>query len=181
MALAQWTQAIVSVNRVEKFLKLSEVKNDKSIYNRSDESMTKGAVKVTNATIFWRDPDTPIDDTDDSSHDSASISGSNHSLSKKDKKVSNMSNTNADDSEEVQELKYPQSILNDVNFSVAAGDLVAIIGRVGSGEISERYFRSILVFMTMHSDFFLTSHVHCSMLSSVQANPLLHQLYSTKL
>lgn len=136
MALAQYAQAKVSATRVEKFLKLKEVRNDKSIYNRDDDGLTKGSIKVNNATIYWRDPNTPLDETDDSSSDASSLSGSNHSFSKSTSMKKDKSETNVADSE-IVELRYPQAILNDVNCDVQSGDLVAIIGRVGSGE---KYF-----------------------------------------
>ena len=151
MALAQYAQAKVSVTRVENFLKLKEVRNDKTIYNRDDDDLTKGAIKVNHATIYWRDPNTPLDQTDDSSSDASSLSGSNHSLSKstsmkKDK--GNKSETNVADSE-IQELRYPQAILNDVNCNVQSGDLVAIIGRVGSGEkYHVLFYCEVIIFLS---------------------------------
>ncbi len=137
MALAQYAQAKVSANRVEKFLKLKEVKNDQSFYNREDESLERGSVNFKDATIYWRDPNVPLQDASDHARsDSSSLSGSSHSRGslKNDIKGNDKtkSETNVDDTEE-EELRYPQAILSNLSFSVKSGELVAVIGRVGSG------------------------------------------------
>ena len=129
MSLAQYAQASVSAKRIEAFLKLNEVRNDKEVYDRDSEDLSTGEVVINNATIYWGDPNVPIPVTDDSSHSSIGSSAN----SKTGRRKSNQDDYNVI-AEEEPEMRYCKPIVNDVNVNIYQGELLAIIGRVGSGK-----------------------------------------------
>lgn len=144
MSLAQLAQAKVSALRVEGFLRLKEVSNQSisadgqvtATYNRDDDSLKVGEIKVHDASIFWGDPNIPIQDND--VRDDASSVGASSTQSKSSaKKSGKSSKTDKDeggDVEEPHELKYPKAILSNVNMNVVPGELCAVVGRVGCGK-----------------------------------------------
>lgn len=146
MSLAQLAQAKVSALRVEGFLRLKEVCNQTvstdgqvtATYDREDDSLKTGEIKVHDACIFWGDPNVPIQDNDavdDASSVGASSTQSKGSTKKKsDGKSSKTTKDEVGDVEEAQELKYPKAILSNVSFNVVPGELCAVVGRVGCGK-----------------------------------------------
>jgi ATP-binding cassette, subfamily C (CFTR/MRP), member 1 len=114
MALAQLSQAQVSIGRVASFLGMKEVSEDG--YIREEDNCGKGEVLIENATIYWKDPNTPITKADIA-----------------DKSLNKSEHTKQS---EEGELVYPKPVVSDISLSVAAGELYAVVGRVGSGKSS---------------------------------------------
>ena len=132
MALAQYAQASVSARRVEAFLKLNEKRNDKDIYDNDAASLEIGQISVKNSTIYWGDPEQPMANRDDSSSHSLDMSSSRHSTkSKSNEADDNKATTN---NSEEPEVRYHQPIVNNADLNVNPGELLAVIGRVGSGK-----------------------------------------------
>lgn len=128
MSLAQYAQAKVSMQRMQKFLHLSEIKSQPTDKHSTNEE--KGTVIVENATIYWRDPNDlskPIETKDDTDNKNKQ----KDSASKSPKIVEE----NDNDDNEVAESNLPNTaVLTDVNWKVQPGELCAIVGRVGSGK-----------------------------------------------
>ena len=114
MALAQLSQAQVSIGRVASFLGMKEVSEDG--YIRDEDNGGKGELLIENATIYWKDPKIPISKTDLS-----------------DKSMNTSEHTKQSDEGEV---RYPKPVISNISLNVAAGELYAVVGRVGSGKSS---------------------------------------------
>jgi len=133
MALAQLAQAKVSVDRVSSFLGMAEGNVGKGLYVREDTASTattadleeekktescSGEIVVEGATVYWSSPD----------DSEASIS------SKKDGPKSSTDDKNYCAREVELEAAHSSAILSDINLKVEAGQLCAVIGRVGCGK-----------------------------------------------
>lgn len=125
MALAQYVQAKVSAKRVEAFLKLKEVnKSDLATsgsYNRHDDSILKGQIVVDDIDIYWGEPDSTQASKEDSTHESSVNGDSSHADSTNDVKTEDPEVAN-------------RAILKSVSLNIKPGELMAIVGRVGSGK-----------------------------------------------
>lgn len=129
MALAQYVQAKVSTHRVEAFLKLREVnKSDvqsdlatNGSFNRHDESILKGQIVVNDIDIYWEEPDNTETSTEDSMNAQSVHGESSHADSLSDVKV------------EEPEITH-RAILKGVSLNIKPGELMAVVGRVGSGK-----------------------------------------------
>jgi ABC-type multidrug transport system fused ATPase/permease subunit len=116
VSLAQLAQAKVSAARVQKFLEMKEVGNESfaggGSYSRMDEGA--GEIRLQNATIYWSDPNIPLEET----------------------QHSRRSSRNNDDTEtsENPPMRYPKPILSNVSLHIRPGELCAVVGRVGSGK-----------------------------------------------
>jgi ABC-type multidrug transport system fused ATPase/permease subunit len=122
MALAQIAQASVSAARVQQFLLMKEVGSGEQIgtgtYDRDAEA-SPGDIQVKSLTVYWKDPQIPLDETQHSIK-------STHSADSK----SNL--TEADT--EIGDIKYAKPVLKDVSVHVKPGELCSVVGRVGSGK-----------------------------------------------
>ena len=125
VSLAQLTQASVSAARVQNFLEMQEIQlgsSENGGYVRDDLPSVPGAgeIKIEKATVYWRDPNIPLEE-------------SNHSRRSKD-----------DDKSDITELeivegcgeviRYPKPILEDISIHIKPGELCAVVGKVGSGK-----------------------------------------------
>jgi len=128
MSLAQYAQAKVSASRVEAFLKLKEIKDGQAVgngkYTRNESSSAAGGIIVKDAEICWSDPVLPLDSTTGKSEE---ISDATSVASSTDKDASSLEDGS-------QALIYPKAILKDINFTIAQGELCAVVGRVASGK-----------------------------------------------
>lgn len=120
MAFAQLAQASVSAARVQKFLTMKEVGRGEKIGNGTfirEEEAEKGEIDVKHATIYWSDPNIPIDET----------------LSSRRVDEESEERTRSSDAE-ATDVRYPKPILDNVSMNVKPGELCAVVGRVGSGK-----------------------------------------------
>mmetsp|Transcript_6430 Transcript_6430/g.9093 ORF Transcript_6430/g.9093 Transcript_6430/m.9093 type:complete len:1412 (+) Transcript_6430:44-4279(+) len=129
MALAQYAQAQVSIERISRFLGMAEVQ----LVARKNvpEGISGGEIKVENAEIYWSDPSIPIDKKTD---DDSFLDGSSHSSTKNASGEADLTSTDDDESLSSQSQNFPKAVLKDINLRVAPGELCAVIGRVGSGK-----------------------------------------------
>jgi ATP-binding cassette, subfamily C (CFTR/MRP), member 1 len=116
MALAQYAQAKVSLGRVAIFLGYMEVNLEG--YHREEQG--DGEIVIENATVYWSDPNIPMSraEVDDKSLDKSEHTKSDHS------KMSE------------EDLVYPKPVVSDISLRIAARELCAVVGRVGSGKSS---------------------------------------------
>lgn len=124
LAFAQLSQASVSAARVQKFLMMKEVgRGDKiGIGTFEREEMAKGEIEVKDATVYWSDPNIPLDETQ-------------HSKKSLDSTVGDRAaDTELDVVESAADDKYPKPVLENVSLKVIPGELCAVVGRVGSGK-----------------------------------------------
>jgi ATP-binding cassette, subfamily C (CFTR/MRP), member 1 len=126
VSLAQLSQASVSAARVQNFLEMQEIQKGNSPgnagYVRDDIPSKSGAgeIEIQNATIYWRDPKIPLEE-------------SLHSKRSRDDDKSDI--TELDIVEESGEVvRYPKPILEDISIYVKPGELCAVVGKVGSGK-----------------------------------------------
>lgn len=128
MALAQWAQASVSAARVQKFLSMKEVGRAEKIgdgtYVRDETQNTGASIEIADATVYWSDPSVPSASIDDTTHSKRSTN------SKEEKSVA----TEPEILEGAIAVKYPKPVLDNVSINVKAGQLCAVVGRVGSGK-----------------------------------------------
>ena len=117
MALAQYAQAKVSLGRVAIFLGYKEVTGEG--YYRDERG--DGEIAITNATVYWADPNIPISRSDS---DDKSLEKSEHTTKSDHSKMSD------------EDLVYPKAVVSNITLSIATGKLCAIVGRVGSGKSS---------------------------------------------
>ena len=85
-------------------------------FNRNEAA--EGEIDIKNATIYWSDPNIPLDDTQHSRRSS---------------KSSKNEGTDTDAETEGAE-RYPKAILSDLSMNIKSGELCAVVGRVGSGK-----------------------------------------------
>jgi ABC-type multidrug transport system fused ATPase/permease subunit len=125
VSLAQLAQAKVSAARVELFLGLKEISRAGSIesgqYTRNEDA--KGEIVVKDATVYWDDPNEPIDVTE---HEGSSI-GTMSSIDEEDA-------SSVASSAEDPKVRYPKASLKKVTLRVSPGELCAVVGRVASGK-----------------------------------------------
>lgn len=120
MALAQLAQASVSGARVQKFLGMKEVGSGEIVAGRGsysrDDAEGAGEIEINNATVYWSDPNVPID-----------MDETQHSKSSKSEPLTEteIESTN---------LKYPKAVLKSVSMKVETGSLCAVIGPVATGK-----------------------------------------------
>ena len=152
MTLAQLAQASVSAKRVEEFLRFSEVEcedpvDGRKIYDGNDDTLKTGEITVNNGTFYWGDPNTPIKQS--SNHDDLSVasSSSGTSSSKSFKKNEKPDVAKSDSESQPEELRYHQPILSDVTLKCNKGELLAIIGRVGSGKNESNFITWMVSFL----------------------------------
>lgn len=124
VALAQLAQAKVSAARVELFLGLKEVSRGGSTgssqYTRNEDA--RGEIILKDATIYWDDPNEPIEVTD---HDgTASVTMSS---------ISEDASSVVSSAEDPQ-VRYPKAALKKATLRVSPGELCAVVGRVASGK-----------------------------------------------
>ena len=138
VALAQLAQAKVSAARVQTFLELPEIgdralltetgedsspgdesKKPKGVYVRNSEPLAAGAgsIVLDKATIYWNDPEVPLDETQHSRTTRKSASGDEET-----------------DAESTVQVRYAKPVLNQVSLEVQPGQLCAVVGRVASGK-----------------------------------------------
>jgi ABC-type multidrug transport system fused ATPase/permease subunit len=126
VALAQLAQAKVSAARVQTFLELPQVgdqnlltENGETTSSQDTASKTKGvyvrklttgvggSIVLDGATIYWNDPEVPLEETQ---HSRKSVQ-----------------NSNADtDLESITKPRYAKPILNKISMSVQPGQLCAV-------------------------------------------------------
>lgn len=125
VSLAQLAQAKVSAARVELFLRLKEVGPGGSIgsgqYTRNEDA--KGEIVVKDATVFWDDPNEPIDVTE---HEG----GSTHTMPSIAEDASSVASSAAED----PQVRYPKAALKNATLRISPGELCAVVGRVASGK-----------------------------------------------
>ena len=119
VALAQLAQAKVSGARVQRFLTMREVgRGEQAGAGKFHRNMAAEAeIDLKNVTIFWSDPNVPLDE-------------SQHSR-KSSRKMETASET---DTETEGAERYPKAILSNISMNVRKGELCAVVGRVGSGK-----------------------------------------------
>ena len=145
VALAQLAQAKVSAARVQAFLELPQV-GQLLLQNESNEGDTAketklaspqngqytrqveeghgaGRIELENATIYWNNPEIPLDETQHSRKSSAS-----------QQKAAEVDDKSSTDMESSGEVRYAKPILTSISMSVEPGQLCAVIGRVASGK-----------------------------------------------
>lgn len=114
LAFANFAQASVSAGRLQRFLEMSEIDDMKigsGSYER-DEKSSQGNIVLENATVYWSNPNIPLDDSTQHSKKSDT----------------------SDEDDEVGSVRYPKPILKNISFSVDTGKLCAVVGRVASGK-----------------------------------------------
>ena len=141
MGLLQYIQSKISLRRIERYLQLPELVE----YVLADGESAEGSISVKNGTFSWVDPDAapikPIQDekkkkkkrrkssAEDSNNSSGDIA-SNVDSEMRDTIHSLASTTTSETS------RGPTITLQDINFSIDPGMLVAVVGPVGSGKSS---------------------------------------------
>uniref|UniRef100_A0A7S3P1A1 Uncharacterized protein n=1 Tax=Amphora coffeiformis TaxID=265554 RepID=A0A7S3P1A1_9STRA len=129
VSLAQLAQAKVSAARVQTFLQLPEVGHadggDVTYYRQEDAA--EGRIVVDRATVYWNDPDVPLDETQHSAKSSMSKSSSKKQQEKD-------TNSQTDGEESTAEFRYAKPILIKTTLTVEPGQLCAVVGRVASGK-----------------------------------------------
>ena len=125
VSLAQLSQASVSAARVQNFLGLNEIGSGEMIgnssYERTDDigALAGGTIEMQDATVYWNDPNIPLDVTVHSKHsdnDSKSVSTVPEAI------------------EGEPDVRYPKPVLQNLSMKVSPGELCAIVGKVGSGK-----------------------------------------------
>jgi len=130
VSLAQLAQAKVSAARVQTFLQLPEVGHadgGDGTYLRQEEA-TEGRIVVDQATVYWNDPDIPLDETQHS------VKSSSMSKSSSKKQIDKGNNSQTDGEESTAELRFAKPILTKTTLTVEPGQLCAVVGRVASGK-----------------------------------------------
>lgn len=132
VSLAQLAQAKVSAARVQSFLQMPEVghvEGSDGTYTREEQPQDGGGrIVVDEATVYWNDPDVPLDETQHSAKSTKSLSPK---LSRE--KGDNNSQTDLD-GESVTEFRYAKPVLTKASLTVEPGQLCAVVGRVASGK-----------------------------------------------
>jgi ABC-type multidrug transport system fused ATPase/permease subunit len=111
MAMAQYAQAKVSTGRVAIFLGYNEVSDTGFI--RTDEG--DGEIVVQNATVYWRDPKTPMTKSE---MEDKSLDKSEHSKSSE----------NTQSEHEIGDVIFPKPVLTDINLKISPGEVCAVVG-----------------------------------------------------
>jgi ATP-binding cassette subfamily C (CFTR/MRP) protein 1 len=140
MGLLQYIQSKISLRRLERYLQLPELVE----YVIADDESAEGSIIVKNGTFSWVDPD------------AAPIKPIQHEKKKKKKKKRRSSSAGNGDSDITSNVdsemrdtihslasttsseisRGPTITLQDINFSIEPGMLVAVVGPVGSGKSS---------------------------------------------
>lgn len=124
VSLAQLSQASVSAARVQNFLGLKEIGSADTIgnatYERVDDvgGLGGGQIEIQDATIYWSDPNIPLDVTQHSKrsdNDGKSVDTVPEAI-------------------EGEAVRYAKPILENLNMTVSPGGLCAVVGKVGSGK-----------------------------------------------
>jgi ATP-binding cassette, subfamily C (CFTR/MRP), member 1 len=136
------SQALVSAARVELFLGMKEVGSDgKSLigtgqFHREEQVEPKGAgeINVKDATIYWQDPQVPLEDkTSEHGHESG-VSDLGSTIRGDSSHGGGGSDKGSDAESGSPALNYPKAILKNVTLRVGPGELCAVVGRVASGK-----------------------------------------------
>ncbi|CAG8701408.1 5708_t:CDS:10, partial [Dentiscutata erythropus] len=123
MVIAVATDAWVSLGRIQEILLADELE-----YSPKIDFNDKFAIKVTDGEFVWEGSPVSDKSTQRIPNDQFTESLSTYSL---------ISNDDInDDSIEHSPILTPQLHLSDINFTISRGDLVAIVGSVGSGKSS---------------------------------------------
>lgn len=143
MGLLQYIQSKISLRRIERYLQLPELAE----YVISDGG-AEGSISVVNGAFAWVDPEgEPIKPIQEEKKKKSKKKNRRNSSTEKDGSEESSIASSLDDEmlETIHSLastassdtqKGPTITLQDVNFSIKPGMLVAVVGPVGSGKSS---------------------------------------------
>ena len=148
-----WNETIISLKRIEKFLKLNEI-NEKLIIKNNKELMDKGiAIQIENGNFSWgisrnylnkklesqqkkedrykiKNEEEELKDINENSINNLNISYNSSSSESKKTEISNEDNNNNN------KIKKENFQLNNINLTIKKGEFICIIGETGSGKSS---------------------------------------------
>lgn len=142
MGLLQYIQSKISLRRLERYLdlpELSEYVEETAPPNSHDPSEKDfGSLTVRNGTFSWIDPDAkPIREIQENKKKKEKKSKSEQANSKSNMEIGTSSHSAASSvNTEATSVKVPSITLQELNFHIPAGSLVAVVGTVGSGKSS---------------------------------------------
>ena len=115
VSLSSFSQAKVSMGRIAVFLSLKE--QNQIGYTRDADAL--GEVIIESASLYWNDPTKPLQRSTDEASRLDDPKGSSVPLLR---------------GVEENEIVYPKAILSDINIHAGTGELLGIVGPVGSGK-----------------------------------------------
>lgn len=140
MGLLQYIQSKISLRRLERYLQLPELVE----YVIADDESAEGSIIVKNGTFSWVDPDAaPIKPIQDEKKKKKKKKRRSSSAGNGDSDIT--SNVDSEMRDTIHSLasttsseisRGPTITLQDINFSIEPGMLVAVVGPVGSGKSS---------------------------------------------
>jgi ABC-type multidrug transport system fused ATPase/permease subunit len=152
MGLLQYIQSKISLRRLERYLdlpELAEYVEETPPPNTIDPSEREyGSLTVRDGTFSWIDPDAkPIRDIQEAKKKRNKSERSSRKSKKDAKEQDNGKSTGSEIgvsshsyassvNTEASSVKVPTITLQDLNFHIPAGSLVAVVGSVGSGKSS---------------------------------------------
>lgn len=126
--LSRWAAARTSLNRLNKFLRLPELATKPMVMSQDDSK--EYSIRVTNGEFEWEAPhddDEDINEADNKPEEEKSKSGTEEFVL--------LDSVEERDTESATDIR-PTFRPHDINVEVRNGELIAIIGRVGSGKTS---------------------------------------------
>lgn len=131
MGLVQYAQAMIAMGRVTRYLLLPELES----YVDYDTSKEEGDIFIENASFGWSSQEKVQKYEAEQKMYEAKKKKSKRGICKKGEKDDNEKNESDEENSE-DKAKLHRPILTDMNLHIQPGELVAVVGGVGSGKSS---------------------------------------------